>query len=451
MLAADRPFADRAFAFVTWGLAFHVLAMALLHGPLAVPPDRVRAVAAWKELILVPLLAVAAARLLRRADRFRPTLPDVAVVSLAAIVAMRGLLDWAFVAVPPLSREGIYGARDLLVPFVLYAVGRTTPELLAHPRLLARLATVALVVALIGFVERLLPIEALVIAGIPAYYRDFLNLESMTDPAFFGLPHSYFTDLGSVAFRRAGSVFLSGQSFAIALMVLLPAVQIRALGASGTRRALRWIAFGIVWCALLLTVTRMTIIACAVQAVVVLLLLNRTLAVGALVTLGTALAATASVASRAVRDFIWRTLAFQTQSSASHTADWADGVVALWDHPLGAGLGTTDLTAARLGREPLTADNLLFKYAVELGWPGLLAFVAFFTGLLLLSVRVSREAEGPVRDGALLVVAVTVGILVNGATGVVTNLTFLSYLWAWIAGAVVAQSRPRARPDAAVA
>jgi hypothetical protein len=446
---ASRPLSDRAFALVAWGLAFHVFAMAVLHGPLEVPPSTVRLVASWKELVLLPLLGLAAWQLARRPERFRPLLPDVAVVALSLIVFARTMLDWAWLDFTPWSPASVYGARDLLVPFVLYAVGRMTPELLEHPRLLGRLTTVALVVACIGFVERLLPIEALVLAGIPAYFRDFLNLESMTDPAFFGLPHSYFTDLGSVAFRRAGSVFLSGQSFAIALMLLLPALQLKAMAATGGGRPARWTAFALGWVALLLTVTRMTIVACAVQAVLLLVLTRRTLAVGGLVALGTGIAGMAVLGSSAVRDFVWRTVAFQTQSSASHVADWSDGVVALWEHPVGAGLGTTDLTAARLGREPLTADNLLFKYAVELGWPGLVALVAFFVGVVACTWQVAQRREGPVRQGAQLALAVTVGIIVNGATGVVTNLTFLAYLWSWITGAAIAHMPDRAAPPAA--
>ncbi|MCU0624055.1 MAG: hypothetical protein MUF53_09355, partial [Gemmatimonadaceae bacterium] len=212
-----RPAADRALGLLTWGLAFHVAVIAVLHGPLQIAPDTVRLLAAWKELVLVPLLAVGVLRLVRQRARVRPALTDVAAVSLALIVAFRSGLDWLQFGLPPWSPISAYGARDLLVPFALYAIGRTTPEVLGHPQLLRRMATVALVTACLGFIERLLPIEALVVAGVPAYYRDFLKVEGMTNPAFFGLPHSYFTDLGATAFRRAGSVFLSGQSFAIAL------------------------------------------------------------------------------------------------------------------------------------------------------------------------------------------------------------------------------------------
>jgi hypothetical protein len=224
-------------------------------------------------------------------------------------------------------------------------------------------------------------------------------------------------------------------------MLVLPAVQLHAMDAPPGARAQRWVVFGIVWCALLLSITRMTIMACAIQAILLLLLTRRTMAVGTLATMGAGLALAAVAASGDVRDFVWRTLSFDTQSSVSHIADWTDGVEAMWDYPVGAGLATADLTAARFDRGPLSADNLLFKYGVELGWPGLLVFVLFFVALLAAGMRLSRRAGGPTRSGALFTIAVTTAILINGATSVVTNLPFLAYVWAWIAGATVARER----------
>ena len=439
----SRPVADRALGVMTWGLAFHMAAIAVLNGPLQLPVGLVRLLAAWKEAAIALLVVAMAARLLRQRERFAPAICDVAAVSLVLVVMMRSGLDWLLFGIPPVSPMAAYGARDLLVPFVVYGIGRLTPEVLDHPALMRRMAAVALVTAALGFVERLLPIEALVVAGVPAYYRDFLNVEGMTNPAFYGLPHSYFTDLGNEAFRRAGSVFLSGQSFAIALMLVLPAVQLRAMESPGGARAGRWMVFALVWVALLLTVTRMTIVACAVQALLLLQLTGRTVAVGALATLRALCLAGGTIARSAVREFIWRTLSFETQSSISHTADWTEGMVALWEHPLGAGLATADLTAARFGREPLTADNLLFKYAVELGWPGLMAFVVFFAMLLVAGVQLARRTTGHARSGALLTVTVTVGILINGATAVVISMPFLAYVWAWLAGATVARHSQR--------
>lgn len=436
------PLADRAFAVLVWGLAFHVFAMALLFGPVGLAEGTVRAIAAWKELFVLLLLTGAGWRLVHDDIRRRVGVADLAAITLGVLVAMRAGLDWLNVGVPPSSSIALYGARDLLVPFALYAVGRVTPELLDHPRLVARLALVAVVIAVLGVLERLLPLEALVLAGVPRYYQDFLNVAETTNPYLYGLPNSYFTDIGRQSFRRIGSVFLSGQACAVALLVLMPAVQVRAMRASGAGAVWRWAAFALAWGVLLFTVTRMTIVAAAVQGVAVLLLAGRPLAVGFLTAAGASLAAVGVIVSSGLRDFVWRTLTFETQSSVSHVTDWTEGLEALWEHPFGAGLATADITAVRVGRTPLTADNLFFKYAVELGWPGLVAFAVFVaSALLAAAVLARRAAPGPTRDAGLVAFAVTLGVAINGATAVVTNLPFTAYVWAWLAGAAVARAQ----------
>lgn len=432
----------RVHGLVTWGLAFHLAVVCLLYGPLGIPEGIVRAVAAWKELAVVLLVAWAAWRVARRPAALVPTLPDVAAVAIAGLVVARGAAELALPKGNPIPVPLLYGARDLGLPFALYLVGRTTPGLLRDPALLRRLVLVGLIATAVAVVERVLPVEALVVVGVPKYYNEFLGLSGFTEGSPFDLPYSYFTDLGADAFRRAGSIFLGGQGFAVALLLILPAAQVLALR-GGARAARWWLAYGVLWFGLLLTVTRMTIVAAAVEAVAVLLLAGRPVALGLLSSLGVAGTGGLLLASSAVRSFVWRTLTFDTTSSVSHVSDWLEGVDAMWRYPLGAGLATADATAERFGRTPLTADNLLLKYGVELGVPGLVAFAAFLAGVLLLARRGAARVDGTGRAGAIYVVAVTVGVVVNGLTAVVTNLPFLGYLWPWLAGAAVAMASER--------
>lgn len=438
---------QRAHALVTWGLAFHVFAITILFGPLGLPMGTVRAIASWKELAVAGLAVWGLLRLTRGGTRLHVTLADVAAASMGLLIVARGLVELGMPngGSPPVVL--LFGARDLGIPFLLYLVGRSTPGILDDPRLLSRLTTIGLLTTGIAVVERALPIEALVLAGVPRYYNEFLGVTGFTEGAPYGLPYSYFTDLGPEAFRRAGSVFLSGQGFAVALLLMLPAAQVQAM-TSPTRSSRWWAAYFVLWAGLLLTVTRMTIIAAACEAIVLLIIQRRTVAVGALTALGLGMAGTAVVVSKSLRDFIWRTLAFDTQSSQSHVADWADGLVTMWEYPVGAGLATADATAERFGRTPVSADNLLFKYGAELGIPGLLAILVFFVGVLAASVTLARKAPARSQQaaGGLLTLGVTVGVLVNGATAVVTNLPFFGYLWAWLAGAAVAAASMLPRP-----
>ncbi len=430
----------RAFALVTWGLSIHVLAIALLYGPLGLPGGLVRAIAGWKELALVVLLATALWRIGRDRWLNRLAFPDVAAGLLVLWIFTRGLMEFAHPDGGPPAVIFGYGARDLAQPLLLYAIGRATPAVADDPVLLRRLTTIAVLATVIGIIELLLPIEVLVAAGIPRYFTEFLGVPGITDPYRYNLPHSYFTDLGATAFRRAGSVFLNGQGLAAALLLLMPAAQIRAMYATGAKAVASWSVVGLLWIGLLLSVTRMTTVAVAIESVLLLLLAGRVVAVGALTTTFTTIAAAIVIASRDIRLFAWRTLTFDTQSSRSHVADWQDGLNAMWEHPLGAGLATADITAERFGRTPLAADNLYFKYGVELGVPGLLLFVVFLIGVLAAAVSLSRRASAGAagQQAGLYAAAITVGVIVNGATAVVTNVPFVTYIWGWIAGAIVA-------------
>jgi O-antigen ligase len=136
--------------------------------------------------------------------------------------------------------------------------------------------------------------------------------------------------------------------------------------------------------------------------------------------------------------FVWDTLTWQTGSSASHANDWGKGLTAFAEHPFGSGLATTDQAAVRFGVDPLTADNGYFKYAVELGIEGLLAFLAVMGGILVTSYRLATRARTHMRRifGTAMLFA-TVGVLLNATTAVVFNALTLSYLFFWFAGAAV--------------
>jgi hypothetical protein len=443
----------RVFALVVWGLSIHVLAIALLYGPIGLSAGLVRAIAGWKELILLILLATTLWRIGRERWLSALTLPDVAAGALVLWIVTRGVVDYAHPNGGPPAVIFGYGARDLAQPLLLYAIGRATPGVATDPALLGRLTTIAVLATIVGIIELLLPIEVLVAAGIPRYFTEFLGVPGITDPYRYNLPNSYFTDLGATSVRRAGSVFLNGQGLAAALLLLIPAAQVRAMFATSARSVLTWGVVGLLWIGLLLSVTRMTTAAVAVESVLLLLLAGRVGAVGAIAAAFTTLTATLVIASRDVRFFLWRTLTFETQSSRSHLADWQDGLEAMWEHPLGAGLATADITAERFGRTPLAADNLYFKYGVELGIPGLLLFVVFLIGVLAAAVQWSRRRAGDERaqQAGLYAAAITVGVIVNGATAVVTNVPFVTYIWGWIAGAVVAAAAlPPSTPIAAV-
>jgi hypothetical protein len=182
----------------------------------------------------------------------------------------------------------------------------------------------------------------------------------------------------------------------------------------------------------------MTIIVCAIQLLLVVLMLRKPeWAVGGLVALLAAFLL-AILFLPGLPGFVWDTITWQTGSSASHINDWTKGFNAFFERPWGWGLGTTDESAIRSGIDPVTADNGYFKYAVELGAEGLIAHLAIYLGIGIASFKVARGASTEMRRLlGTVVLFTTVGVMINAVTGVVFNALVLSYLYFWFAGAVV--------------
>jgi hypothetical protein len=106
-----------------------------------------------------------------------------------------------------------------------YFVGRGMPELASDEQTMRRLIALILFTCVVGILERLLVSpEMLVSLGIVSYFSDFLGLGSLTAGSETGLPLNYWTGIGGHLVRRAGSVYLNGQGFAVPFILFYPLV-----------------------------------------------------------------------------------------------------------------------------------------------------------------------------------------------------------------------------------
>jgi O-antigen ligase/polysaccharide polymerase Wzy-like membrane protein len=423
-----------------WLLPFHSLIIALLFGVVGLPEGTVRMIAAWKEFTIAALLLWVAGRaLLGRGPASPIAGTDVALAALFGIALL------SLFTANPLFRADmppgalLYGFRDAVFFMGLYYVGRASPEIAESDRVLRHAYLIALVVSVIGIVERVfVSPDMLVLFGVAAYMNDFLGMSAYTVGNEWGLPHNYWSTLGGVEVRRAGSVFLHSQGFALPFLLLMPAATIWALNRRGNHAVLVRAGYALIWLGLLLSLTRFTIMICALQVALYFVLFRKPeWAVGSAVA-GVGIVALAVVLVPGLLAFIWETLTWQTGSSESHLKDWSSGLVAFLEQPWGHGLGTTDAVAIRFLREPLTADNMYLSYAVQLGIAGLIAFLAMFAGIITNSLKVFRSAvAGEQRRFAAVVALTTLGILINGITSIVFSSLMLAYLYFFFAGAVV--------------
>ncbi|MGH7529239.1 MAG: O-antigen ligase family protein [Gemmatimonadales bacterium] len=429
----------RGLSVFIWLLPFHVVLIAWLFAGVGLPALTVRAIAAWKELLVAILVGLVALRAgSGRGQRAAIEWLDLAVAGLAliALAYLVGAQYWFGTELPAGAR--LLGWRDAVFFSLLYFVGRATPEVGHDFRYLRAIAAVGVVTSVIAIVERLLVTpETLVALGAASYIQDFLGLSVTTVHNPYGLPDNYWTVLGDRVVQRAGSTYLSSQGFAVPFLIIVPAATVLAFRAA-RHRLLAWLAYCTIWAGLLLTVTRMTIVTCVAQLFLTVALLRRW---GAGVSAAFAAAVAVGVALLAVPEFaafLWQTLTWETGSSVAHLEDWGEGFTHLVEQPLGAGIGAGGLTAARFGLTPLAADSQYFKYAVEMGVLGLLLYLAIIAGIIAAAIRALRRTDSEAARAVALVTGVAaLGLVLNGATTVPLGTPFFSYVFFWLAGTTV--------------
>jgi len=418
--------------------------MAVLFGYFGLPIGLVRALAAWKEILAVVLVLIVLLRALSgRGPGVTVAWADIWIggltaVGVAYLIGENTLLQAGL----PKSAE-LLGFRDAIYFLVIYFVGRATPEVVEDNRWVRTIFALVLFTSIIGVLEPfLIPPQTLVAIGVAAYFQDFLGVPaSMTVGNDFGLPTNYWTQIGGKLFRRSGSVYLSGQGFAVPFLLFFPIVTTWVFSRK-KRSVPLFLGYAIICTALLMTVTRMTIFIALLQLVLYVTLRRRPEWAVAGVAVAGMIFAAAFILIPGFPTFVWHTLSGQTDSNISHANDLANGLAAFGRNPLGAGLGTADQSAARSGLPHITGDNLYLKYAVELGVLGISFFILSLGAILSHSMTLYRNGKtDSQRMAGIAMWLATIGLIVNGMTAVIFNSPIVAWLFFWLAGAVVTSSQ----------
>jgi O-Antigen ligase len=427
--------------------------MALLFGWFGLPEGMVRAIASWKEIGLAFLVLLVVIRAVTgRGPSNVIAWPDLWIGGLMVTAILYLLAEnlWLRFNLP--AQAEFMGIRDAVYFMLAYFVGRGMPELVSDQKTMRRLIALLLFTCVVGILERVLVSpEMLVKLGVVSYFSDFLGLSSLTAGSDTGLPLNYWTGIGGHLVRRAGSVYLNGQGFAVPFLLFFPLATAWVFMRQKLTASFLF-AYAIVSVGLLLTLTRMTIIVAFIQLVLFVTLRKRPEWAVAGLAMGFTMLAAVFVLVPGFPSFVWQTLSFQESSTASHANDWANGISAFFLSPWGSGLGTTDQTALRAGLRHITGDNLFLKYAVELGIVGITLFVAILCSIGSSAMRLYRLGTtlAEQRMGITLWLA-AVGIAINGITAVVFNSITLGWLFFWLAGAVVTVSERRSASSMATA
>ena len=452
-MAEPRSIPARALAWITWGLTFHILAVAVLFGLFRLPAGVVRGIAAWKEIAAALLfVAVVARAVTGRGPRVSVTATDLCVggwIALTVVYFVTENVVWRD-SIP--IKAALFGLRDACYFVLFYFVGRATPEIVRDDRWMKRAFTVLLITSGLAILEQIfITPQMLVVLGVASYVRDFLGTAVYTTNNVYGLPSNYWSQMGSHLVWRSGSVFLSSQAFAVIFVILLPQATLWVLERRDRARAWANVGYAVIWSGLLVTYTRAAIAVGVLQLGLILGARRRVTGIALAAAMGLGVLIAAMIAVPGLATFIIDTLTWQTGSSASHVKDWTAGITAFLEQPWGYGLGTADIAAVRGGLEPIVADNLYLDFAVQTGVLGLALLVATLTFFAATASRLARTgATTEERELGTSVLLSTVGVALYGMTSVMLGDPMVSYLLFWFAGmaVTVAQRAPDAIPRA---
>lgn len=189
------------------------------------------------------------------------------------ILYLAGENLWLRANIPFVSE--LLGFRQSLLFLLAYFLGRAMPQLADDPVVVTRLQVLVAVTCVLGILERfLLPPEGLVALGVASYFQDFLNATAVTVGNEYGLPTNYWVGVGGHMVRRAGSVYLGGQGFAIPFLLFFPMAVVWALPREH-RTFWRVLTLLLLAAGLFLTLTRMTIIVAFIQLTLFILVRRR--------------------------------------------------------------------------------------------------------------------------------------------------------------------------------
>ncbi len=405
------------------------LTILLVHGRL--PLTAVRLIASWKETLLIGLLCLVILHLLGHKLPVRLLWVDWAALAwLSLVIIYFGFHDALFTEPTSLVVK-LYGTRDWLLYLAPYFIGRFIIfSSTSQRRILKTILTVGFITSLIGIIEYLfIPTEWHVVLGVPRYFSEVLGTAY---PAHqLGLPENYWIHIGQ-RLRRAVSTHLSAQAFAMPFLVIMP-IAVYNLYARLTRY--RHLILLVCALALLFTITRMTIVVCFLQALLMLWLLWRRWQLTAVCLFALLIFTLAVGFSPGFRQYVINTITLNDSSTRVRPQQWVDGWQDLVDNPLGHGLGSTGRTSGRFtARGEIGSEAGYLKVTGALGWPGLLLFLLWFGGIIFICWQAIPTTTGYAQGIVMVTLVTAVGFLLNNLTAPPDQSPFTIYIFGWLAG-----------------
>jgi hypothetical protein len=429
-VTGDRPVATTLISIVAF--LFYANVATVLARQLGLP-TRVSA------LVLLPLVAIVAYRILIRGEALRFPVFIIAALIMLAWFTVSALLS----ARPDVGLGEVFNwlLEGVFVALLIVNCLRTREEVYAAVRAIVAAG------AFMGFVVIL---------------QQLLGPSEYNMAGFGELAAEHTDDLGRARARLAGPIGEVNR-FAQVMAVLIPIAAGLALTSHGRQRWLYWIATALICGGVALTYSRGTIVAVVLVVPFALLFGFLRLRQIAVIAICSALLIStspqlskrvSSIGGVAMQSLGLSAGGFRNADGASRgrvTAMQAAGLMFL-DHPvIGVGPGVARLhfqeyaekVGGNVGATNRRAHSLYVQLAAETGVVGLVAFLGMVAMVLLPLDRVRRRLQESDRQFWGLVCGMELAVLILLGTSVFLHSAYIRYFWLLLALAVAVASLPR--------
>jgi len=448
------------------GMAFHsYLLMVLL--AFGTPTVLIRAVQGWKELLIVLLTAIALLAMWR--ERHEGKLPKLTATDWVAMAF--ALLTIVYFLVPSSVLHSTANFTQRLVGFriaflipLMYFLGRRIGPASDREQLVVVWLCVGAgaVVAVLGLIELwFVPTRVWLDWGVNRY----TSLLGFTYHGPGGLPENFFVTLpDGTLLRRMVSTYISPLGIAYTGILLFP-LGVALIDHHAADRRARWlasIALALVTVSVLLSVTRLALLAIVGESALLALLLRRRwlIAIVPIVIAGTVVVSFpyASMGPAVDRNLVevkrsgwqWIISGSDTSSNQEHYAYLVRDLKIDFEHPLGLGTGASTV---RFGQLVGTGESAVLGMFGDLGVIGGVVYVALYLLGIWNGFRAYRLVPNRSIPAALPLTAFVGGLALIPITATSDvwgdlSVTFL-FWWAVGASATLAVGRTVAKTVAA--
>jgi hypothetical protein len=143
---------------------------------------------------------------------------------------------------------------------------------------------------------------------------------------------------------------------------------------------------------------------------------------------------------------LMNTIDFSDPSSLGHLAQWAEGIFAMVQNPMGLGLGTSGRVAGTLG-ENVGGENQFIIIGVQAGIFALLLYLAIYVMFIKTGLKWFNKLQGKERKVCMAVLLIKIGFFIPMLTSEVESSSYLSYMNWFLSGLFISIIMQPANPS----